>query len=151
MFTLFSRSTLSRVTAVFLGAAVACFSTGCESGHEVAGVGSATAARQSNGDVQVTATLTCLVAWGQPRVDGKCDADGTNVCVDAKWSPASDSSTQIGASRICQHVDHIIGATVQLTSSSSIPTTPSSNILLSTDDQPTAEDTSLRSVVIASP
>lgn len=90
----------------------------------------------------VTATLDCMLAAGRPRLDG-CDADDTQVCVDASWfrsepKPEGPPTRPIVHAHRCQHVDHIRGATLQL-SFAELPD-DARTVLVATSTQARARD-----------
>jgi hypothetical protein len=88
-------------------------SWGCETGTEIAGVARATATRASDGSVVITAALDCILAEGSPRADGRCDADHTRVCVEARWftrrdpPPSAQSPGQAAGARTCHEVVNV--------------------------------------------
>jgi hypothetical protein len=107
---------------------------GCESGHEIAGVSTATSVRQTDGRVAVTATLSCMLVSGMGRADDTCDADGTTVCVNAKWF-AANNSTPVASSRGCAYLSPIKDFAFVVTSDSPIPQTEALTIVVSADGQ----------------
>jgi hypothetical protein len=125
---------------------------GCESGTEVAVVGSATGERMGDEHVRVHAALDCAVAEGMPRVDGRCDADDSTICVHALWIAADDVSgtSPMAASKVCAYIGSVRGMTFTLVSDGPVPSN-AAKVSVYTDDQSRAMGTASKPVVIDSP
>ena len=95
---------------------------GCHTGLEVAGVKSAYANRTSDGRVTIVATLECQLVQGRGRSEG-CDADDSNVCLEARWYDASDKELKNVRfqAKSCSHQATIEGAKMEVTSDVAIP------------------------------
>lgn len=97
----------------------------CGPGPDLVGVRTATAVRDADGHVTVTAVLTCVLRDGSPG--GDCDADGEQHCVMATWADGySPSHTQVVTSGVqCVTPPRVEGATVVIRSADPVPREPS--------------------------
>ncbi|WP_404368438.1 hypothetical protein ACIHQR_04090 [Corallococcus coralloides] len=93
----------------------------CGSGSDLVGVRAATAVRDADDHVTVTAILTCVSRDGS--LGGDCDADGEEHCVMATWdngySPSSTKSITSGVQ--CVTPPRVEGATVLIRSLDPVP------------------------------
>ncbi|NOK12392.1 hypothetical protein [Corallococcus exercitus] len=93
----------------------------CGPGPDLVGVRAATAVRDADGHVTVTAILTCVPGDGSPG--GDCDADGEEHCVVATWTDGySRYSPRIITSGVqCVIPQRVEGATLVIRSSNAVP------------------------------
>lgn len=93
----------------------------CGSGPDLVGVRAASAVRDADDRVTVTAILTCVTRDGSPGED--CDADGEEHCVVASWTRgAGRESPQVVTSGVqCVIPPRVEGATVVIRSSAPVP------------------------------
>lgn len=96
---------------------------GCESGTDIAGIGSATAQRDPDGHVIVAVTMTCETVYGVGISNSKCDADDEEACVVAEWYDASDANftTVQARGKACRELEKVRGATITVRSVGIIP------------------------------
>jgi hypothetical protein len=127
--------------------------SGCESGKEVAAVGSATAVRDAQDRVAIAVTLRCAIVYGMGRSSG-CDADDSDVCVDADWYDATTDTKlehSLFHARACAYQSSITGAKMQVVSEGAIPKSPAMTIRLHTEPQLDSRDGTPTPVTIPSP
>jgi hypothetical protein len=118
-----------------LGLMVMVFAAGCETGLEVTGVDSATAARQADGTVVVDAKTSCDLKEGMGRADSSCDSDGDEACFRADWVEHDDPSKIVSTARLCKDVEHPrSGEIVRLASPAPIPTDRALDVRVYTED-----------------
>ncbi|AFE07469.1 hypothetical protein COCOR_07331 [Corallococcus coralloides DSM 2259] len=94
----------------------------CGSGPDLVGVRTATAVRDADDRVTVTAVLTC-VPWDGSPAAGDCDADGKEHCMVATWTDSyGRNSPRIITSGVqCVIPQRVEGATVVIRSSAPVP------------------------------
>jgi hypothetical protein len=96
------------------------FATACGPRFEVVGPRAATATRDVDGHVTVTAVLTCVDA--NDGDGGDCDGDGKSVCVLAGWFTPQPAPTDFRANTVgCVTPSRVEGTLVVIRSEVPIP------------------------------
>ncbi len=144
--------TCVRLLAWALSSSLLALTAGCESGKEVATVGTATATRDAQDHVTVAAELKCELVYGQPRASG-CDADDEWACLRADWYDATDTSFQhsLGQARTCAKLGSVQSAKMQATSEGPIAKDPPKKIRVQTEPELDSRDDRPTPVIIDSP
>jgi hypothetical protein len=92
----------------------------CGTGFDIVGVRAATATRDADDHVTVTAILTCMDA--DTAEQGACEDDGKEFCVNAEWVDRYPEPTERGPyETVCQTLPTVAGSVVVIRSKEPIP------------------------------